>query len=327
MVEGIKAGIVEGRAAGGRDKPVMACLMTRAAQPTPLDTGRELVPAYAFPENAVRALAKAVGYARWRREPAGLFWGFDEIHAEEARALCAEVAARRGDTWLTGEELGRVLNAFGLPMAASAVARNEDEAAAIAAIFGFPVVLKLTSPAVLHKTDANVVRLGLTTEKSVRAAFTEIARNAAAALGQPLAPGSVGVLVQPMFTGVETIVGLAEDPTFGPLVAFGLGGISVEVLQDVAFRIAPLTDRDAEALMRGVRGYQLLKGYRGRPACDVEALREVLLRVSLIGQHIPEIVELDLNPVIALPDGHGCRIVDARARIAPRGSSGRAAKR
>ena len=215
-----------------------------------------------------------------------------------------------------------MLNAFGLPMAASAVARNEDEAAAIAAIFGFQIVLKLASPEILHKTDANVVRLSLMTEKSVRAAFAEIARNAAAAVGQPLRPGAVGVLVQPMFTGVETLVGLTEDPNFGPLVAFGLGGVSVDVLHDVAFRIAPLTDRDAEALLRGVRGYQLLKGYRGRPACDVEALREVLLRVSLIGQHIPEIVELDLNPVIALPDGHGCRIVDARARVAPYGRRG-----
>ena len=124
-----------------------------------------------------------------------------------------------------------------------------------------------------------------------------------------------------MFTGVETIVGLTEDPNFGPLVAFGLGGVSVEVLHDVAFRIAPLTDKDADALLRGVRGYQLLQGYRGRPACDVEALRDVLLRVSLIGQHVPEIVELDLNPVIALPDGHGCRIVDRPGPGA--GASGR----
>ncbi|MGE3177111.1 MAG: GNAT family N-acetyltransferase [Vicinamibacterales bacterium] len=316
IADGIKAGIVAGRAAGGEGKPVLACLMTQSGPPTPLNTGAEQIPTYAFPENAVRALAKAAACARWREEPPGLYCGFDEIHAEEARHLCRDVLAARGDTWLTSEELGRVLNAFGLPMAAGAVARSDDEAAAIAAIFGFPVVLKLASPEILHKTDANVVRLNLTTEKSVRAAFNDIARNAAAACGRPVAPGAVGVLIQPMFTGVETIIGLTEDPNFGPLVAFGLGGVSVEVLHDVAFRIAPLTDTDADALMRGVRGYQLLQGYRGRPACDVEALREVLLRVSLIGQHVPEIVELDLNPVIALPEGHGCRIVDARVRVA-----------
>ncbi|MGE3511106.1 MAG: GNAT family N-acetyltransferase [Vicinamibacterales bacterium] len=315
MLNGIKTGIAAGRAAGAVDKPVLACLMTGSGQPTPLDTGTELVPTYAFPENAVRALAKASAYARWRREPAGLFWSFDEIHAGEARALCREIVAARGDTWLTDEELGRVLNAFGLPMAAGAIARSEDEAAAIAAIFGFPVVLKLAAPQILHKTEANVVRLNLTTERAVRAAFTDIARTVAASR-KPAPVGNLGVLIQPMFTGVETLVGLKEDPNFGPLVAFGLGGVSVEVLRDVAFRIAPLTDRDADALLHGIRGFQLLQGYRGRPASDVEALREVLLRVSLIGQHVPEIVELDLNPVIALPDGHGCRIVDARARVA-----------
>lgn len=319
MLDGIRRGIAAGRAAGATDKPVLACLMTRqAGQTTPLPVGDELVPTFAFPENAVRALAKTHGYAQWRREPAGLFWSFDEIHAGEARALCRDVVAARGDTWLTAEELGRVLNAFGLPTAAGGIARSEDEAAAIAAIFGFPVVLKLASPQILHKTDANVVRLNLTTEKSVRAAFADIARNAATAAGKATAAGTVGVLIQPMFTGVETLIGLTEDPNFGPLVAFGLGGVSVEVMRDVAFRIAPLTDRDAEALVRGVRGYQLLQGHRGRPAADVDALREVLLRVSLIGQHIPEVVELDLNPVIALPDGHGCRIVDARARVAAR---------
>lgn len=317
MLAGITSGISESRAEGATDKPILACLMTgHTGQTTPLAAGSEFVPTFAFPENAVRALGKAAAYAEWRREPLGLFWAFDEIHAGEARALCREIVAARGDTWLTSEELGRVLNAFGLPMAAGAMARSEDEAAAVAAIFGFPVVMKLAAPQVLHKTDADVVRLNLTSEKSVRVAFSDIARNAAAATGRALEPGTVGVLIQPMFTGVETLVGLTEDPTFGPLVAFGLGGVSVEILKDVAFRIAPLTDRDADALLQGVRSYPLLQGYRGRPACDVDALRDVLLRVSLIGQHIPEIVELDLNPVIALPEGHGCRIVDARARVA-----------
>ena len=126
-----------------------------------------------------------------------------------------------------------------------------------------------------------------------------------------------GVVIQPMVTGgVETIVGITDDRLFGPLVAFGLGGILVEVLGDVLFRIAPLTDRDADELLHGVRGFKLLQGYRGQKPVDLESLRELLLRVSRLAEEVPEIAELDLNPVIALPPGNGCRIVDARIRVA-----------
>ncbi len=338
----VKQAVVAARQAGATNKPVVACLMARTAPP-PIDTGTELIPVYPFPEHAARALAKVCAYARWRRTPPGLFWSFDEIHADEARALCRDVIAARGRTWLTAEELRRVLYAFGLPVAAGSVARSDVEAAAIASILGFPVALKLSSPAILHKTDANVVRLHLTTEKAVRAAWHDIAKNAAAAIAQRSTsvpsdlPGqsvraptsthavgaqTLGMLVQPMFSGIETIVGLIDDPNFGPLVAFGLGGLSVEVLRDVAFRMAPMTDRDADELLHEVRGSPLLRGFRGRPAVDLQALRDVLLRVSLIGQFVPEIQELDLNPVIALPDGHGCRIVDARARVGGRDEDG-----
>lgn len=312
---GIKDGVRAARVAGASSKPVLTCLMAHTTPP-PVDTGQELLPAFPFPEQAARALAHVSAYARWRRTPPGLFWSFDEIHADEARALCRDVVAARGRTWLSAEELRRILYAFGLPLAAGSVARSADEAAAIASILGFPVVLKLSSPEILHKTDANVVRLHLTTEKAVRAAWYDIAKNAAQVAGsQPIAAGGLGMLVQPMFSGIETIVGLTEDPNFGPLVAFGLGGVSVEVLQDVAFRIAPMTDTDADQLLLDVRGAPLLHGFRGRPAVDLQALRDVLLRVSLIGQLVPEIQELDLNPVIVMPDGHGCRIVDARARV------------
>jgi len=128
-----------------------------------------------------------------------------------------------------------------------------------------------------------------------------------------------GVVIQPMIAGgVETMIGITDDPLFGPLVAFGLGGIHVEVLGDVHFRIAPLTDRDADALLHGVRGFKLLQGYRGHPPADLDSLRELLLRVSRLAEEVPEIAELDLNPVIALSPGNGCRIVDARIRVSPR---------
>jgi acyl-CoA synthetase (NDP forming) len=117
--------------------------------------------------------------------------------------------------------------------------------------------------------------------------------------------------------GVETMIGVAADRLFGPLIGFGLGGIFVELMGDMRFRIAPLTDRDADELIHDIRGFPLLDGYRGQPAADVDALRDVLLRISRLADEVPEIVELDLNPVIALPDGHGCRIVDARIRVRP----------
>jgi acyl-CoA synthetase (NDP forming) len=134
--------------------------------------------------------------------------------------------------------------------------------------------------------------------------------------GGGLLPAEATVVIQPMIAGgVETMMGIVQDPVFGPLVAFGLGGTHVELLGDVHFRIAPLTDRDADELLRSIRGYQLLLGYRGQPPADLEALREVLLRLSQLTTEVPEIAELDLNPVIALPPGQGCRIVDARIRV------------
>lgn len=135
-----------------------------------------------------------------------------------------------------------------------------------------------------------------------------------------MAPPPAAVLVQPMILeGIEVMAGVALDPMFGPLVAFGLGGTSVEVLQDVCFRVAPLMDRDAAEMVRGTRGWRLLQGYRGHPPAVVPALEQILLRLSWLAEELPELVELDLNPIFALPPGAGCRIADARARVAAAG--------
>jgi acetate---CoA ligase (ADP-forming) len=313
VMTAIGEGVAAARAAGIANKPVLVCTMTESTKGAPVPAGSELIPAVAFPENAVRALGKVAAYARWRREPLGLPWGFDDVHVDEARALCRGVVAARGDTWLTQEELLRVLDAFGLPMVPSPAARNEDEAAALAALIGFPVVMKVMSPEILHKTDAGAVVLDLTTEAAVRSAFRRLTAKAPAVL----APSSGSAIVlQPMIvSAVETIVGVTADPLFGPLVGFGLGGVAAEVLRDVGFRIAPLSDKDADDLIRSVRSFPLLAGHRGRPPADVTALRDLILRVSLMSVQLPEIRELDLNPVMALPAGHGCRIVDARIRV------------
>ncbi len=314
-VSAIRQGILNARRAGATAKPILGCVMGSAGRPQPLHTPDERVPLYAFPENAVRALAKVAAHAEWRAQPPGLLWGFDDVYAEEARATCRGAADARGETWLTDEELRRVLHAFNLPLVAAAVARSRDEAAASAAVLGFPVVAKIHSPRIQHKTDVGGVLINLHDQDAVRGAFDELLARAVKA-GVP--PAETAVLIQPMLKGgVETIIGITADPLFGPLIGFGLGGIHVELMGDMRFRIAPLTDRDAEELLHETRGFALLQGYRGQPAADIAALRDVVLRMSRLADEVPEIVELDLNPVIALPDGHGCRIVDARIQVRP----------
>jgi len=313
IIEALQEAAARARAAGVTAKPILACVMADAPGRGSLHAGAERIPTYAFPENAVRALGKVTAYATWRSQPAGLFWGFDDIHLEDARGICRSALAARGDTWLTDQEAWDVLHAFALPAAVRSLARTADEAVALASVIGLPVAAKLASTKVSHKTELGVVRLNLTTPQEVRQAFTDIVALASQAVG---ADGIDGVVIQPMISGgVETLVGIAHDQVFGPLVAFGIGGINVEAFGDVRFRVAPLTDRDADELLHEIRAVALLKGHRGRPPADLDALRDVLLRVSRLAEEVPEIAELDLNPVIALPPGHGCRIVDARIKV------------
>jgi acetyl coenzyme A synthetase (ADP forming)-like protein len=317
----IREGVAAGRRAGATRKPILACVMADTGGVVPLDVNGEHLPTYAFPENAARARGKIAAYATWRAQPPGLFWGFDNVHVDVARDVCRKAlngasGATQGDRWLSSDEVSAVLNAFGLPLAVGAVAHTADEAAALASVLGFPVAAKLTSRQVQHKSEIGGVRLNLANEHAVRRAFSDIVARAR----QFVRAGTIdGILIQPMIAGgVETIIGIADDPLFGPLVAFGLGGIHVEVLGDVRFRVAPLTDRDADELLNEIRGFPLLRGFRGHAAADVDALRDILLRVSTLANDVPEILELDLNPVIALPPGNGCRIVDARIRVGTR---------
>jgi acyl-CoA synthetase (NDP forming) len=200
-----------------------------------------------------------------------------------------------------------------LRLAPGVLAHSADEAAALARVFGFPVVAKMMSTKALHKTELGGVRLHLGNEQAVRTAYEELVARARSTIGE-----LDGVLIQPMVTGgVEVLIGLSQDPVFGPLVAFGLGGVHVELFRDLAFRIAPLTDRDADEMIRSIRAFPLLEGYRGQPAVDLRAIRDVLLKLSYLGSQIPELVEIEFNPVIALGAGRGCQLVDVRARVAP----------
>jgi acyl-CoA synthetase (NDP forming) len=234
------------------------------------------------------------------------------VRFREARDLCRDIARQRGDTWLTADELHRLLQEADLRLAPGVLAHSADEAAALARVFGFPVVAKMMSVKALHKTEIGGVKLHLGNEQAVRTAYQELA-------GRGRTLGELdGVLIQPMLTGgVEILIGLSQDPVFGPLVAFGLGGIHVELFRDVAFRVAPLSDGDADQMIRSIRAFPLLEGYRGQPPVDLRAVRDVLLKISYLGSQIPELVEIEFNPVIALGAGRGCQIVDVRARVAP----------
>lgn len=314
MLSGIADGVVEGRRQGAAHKPVVVCTMASSSTAT-LHAGGDRVPVYEFPEQAARVLAKTAAYATWRAAPTGAFVALEDMRIREARELCREIARSRGESWLTTQELQQLVHAAGLQLAPSVIAHSADEAAALARVFGYPVAAKIASPLAVHKTEVGGVRLHLSSDHAVRTAYKELCAAAVDKLGGALD----GIVIQPMVTsGTETLIGLTQDPMFGPLVAFGLGGTQVELFRDVAFRIAPLTDRDAEEMIHGVHGFDLLDGYRNKPAADLGALRDILLRVSYLGAQIPELAELEFNPVMAMPAGHGCHIVDVRARVALR---------
>jgi acetyl coenzyme A synthetase (ADP forming)-like protein len=297
-------------------KPVLGCIVTGEAELAALrlalskqEPELAALPLYAFPESAVRALGRASAYAAWRARPAGVEPKLASVDAERAREIAsATLAAAPQGAWLDPERASELLRCHGIDLVRAERVESVREACAAAERIGFPVVLKAGSPALLHKTEAGGVALGLGDAAAVRAAWTRMRRRLGEAMGG-------GLVQEQVETGVETIVGVVQDPAFGPLVMFGLGGVATEVLGDRAFRIVPLTDLDARELVREIRGAPLLLGYRGGPQADLDALEELLLRVARLAEDLPELAEMDLNPVCAT--AKGARAVDVRARIAP----------
>jgi acetyl coenzyme A synthetase (ADP forming)-like protein len=302
---------VHGVVAGQEEPvPVVAVFMAaEAASTAPLSTGEPRIPLYTYPESAARALGAAVEYTAWRDRPEGEFPQFDDIDRPTAEQIVRRAVVRLGDEggWLEPEEITEILDAYGIRSARIAVARSEDEAASVADRFGGPIAMKVIAPSVLHKSDVGGVELDVVGEDEVRAAYRRV---------MSVSDDTEGVLIQDFVTGGhEVLVGMVEDPVFGPLVVFGLGGIYVELMQDVAFRINPLTDLDVESMIADVRTAKVLQGYRGSEPGDVPALEELLLRLSTLIDHIPEISEMDLNPVKVLAPGNGAIVVDARVKV------------
>jgi acyl-CoA synthetase (NDP forming)/GNAT superfamily N-acetyltransferase len=269
----------------------------------------ERIASFAYPDGAVKALSHAARYGRWLSSDHGRIPELPGVRCEEARELVAAfLRANPQGGWLPATSVTRLLGCYQIPQVSTVIVATEQEAVAAAAALDGPVVLKAQAEGVVHKTEAGAVKLDLRSTDDVRAAY----RSLTDAFGDAL----TGVLVQPMLRGgVEVLVGVVHEAVFGPLVVFGLGGVATDLLGDHRARLTPLTDTDARELISGLRAARLLDGYRGQPAADISAVADVLLRVSRLADDLPEVAELDLNPMIARADG--CQAADARIRIVP----------
>jgi acetyl coenzyme A synthetase (ADP forming)-like protein len=296
------------------DKTFLCVYMQSGGAPTELSSPDVGFPTFAFPERAAKALRKATTYAEWLARPEGKFIEFDDIDTAGARYVVdAVIGSDDGSDdegiWLDPDSVDTLLEAYGIAIPRSQVVANIDAAVAFGEELGGPIVLKVISPSAVHKSDVGGVALDVSGPSAIEAAYAQVTG---------AVPDPEGVLVQEFVSGGhEILIGMVEDPTFGPLIVFGLGGVFVELIGDVAFRIHPLTDLVASEMIQDVKSARLLEGYRGGEPGDIDAVIDTLLRVSALIEDVPEIIEMDLNPVKVGTPGSGVRIVDARIKVRP----------
>ena len=301
--EDVAAAIKRAVAARAGRKPVLAVFMSAHSGAAFLDP----IPCFSFPEAAAIALARATAYGEWLAQPESAPFEAGDVDRLAVRGIVDRVLGRGGG-WLTPDETQSLLGAVRLPVARSRVAASEDEAIVAADDIGYPVAIKAIGPRIVHKTDVGGVKVGLNTPDDVRDAWRDLTSR--------LGTSMTGVLVQEMVTGgVEMLIGAVEDPTFGPVLLCATGGTLAELLKDTQFRLHPLTEHDAAAMIDGLRGARLLRGYRGAKPADEHALEDALLRLSVLVGLCPEIQELDINPLVVLE--HGVRALDVRVRVEP----------
>ncbi len=296
-------------------KPVLACFMMSGAAAIDLRYGDSaLLPIYMFPEDAVQSLALAWPYARYRQREEGRHREFADVDEDTARRFLTAHAAAAGDHgWLAPEIAMGLLRMYGIRTAETKAAFSPDTAAQVAHEMGFPVAMKLRSTTLTHKTDVGGIALNLQNEEEVRAAYVTM-RNRLVQAGR--AEAMEGVVIQQMMKGgQEVIIGMSQDPVFGPLLMVGIGGVQVELIKDVAFSLHPLTDKDPDYMLNQLRGLPLLTGWRGSRPKDVAALKEVLLRFSELVDDFSEIAEMEINPLMVFDEGQGCAVVDARVLV------------
>jgi acetate---CoA ligase (ADP-forming) len=303
--------------ADGTEKPILACFMGEARMNAGIDilTARG-IPNYPFPERAANAIRAKSDYRRIQARAEPNYSQF-EVEKEKVQSLFERVEEEERNS-IGDYEAKDILTAYGFKIPKSEIADTPEKAVEISQSFGYPVVLKIASPDILHKTDVGGVRVGLSSEQEVRDAFDLMMYRTQRYLPEARV---LGCLVQEMVPkgGLEVLVGMNRDPQFGPLVTFGLGGIYVETLKDVTFRIAPFSIQEARQMLGEIRAHALLDGVRGQPAVDKDAIVDALLRIGQLVQDFPEIVELDINPLIVYPQGRGAVAIDMRLVLAAKG--------
>ena len=276
-------------------------------------TNREIlakgdVPYYTYAEGAIRTLAAMIKFAIWVNTPEGKVTKF-KVNKAKAKKIFDKVKKEKRPNLLE-EEGQEVLKAYGLPLPTSALAKDENEAVKIANKIGYPVVMKIASPQIIHKSDAGGVKVNLTNDKEVKNAYKTIVKNAKKYDKKAEIKGVL--IVEMVKGGKEMIIGSKLEPGFGPVIMLGMGGIYVEVLKDVTFKLAPVTSKEADTMISEIKTQKLLKGVRGEKPSDIAKLSECIQRLSQLVTDFKEIKELDMNPVLVMDKGKGCRILDVR---------------
>ena len=293
------------------EKPIVGVFMTKSEFFSQLSDMQVNVPFFMYAEQAADGLNRLNQQRIWNEKPIGTSPVF-EVNRERAREIIMQ-SASQGREQLTTRESIDVLDAYGIRVCRSGFAVNEEEAVAVAEKVGYPVVMKMTSKTTSHKTDVGGVRVNIQNADDLRAQYRDLI---AKLKEKNLLEGLEGVIIQEMVKGSrEMVCGVATDPQYGHMVMFGLGGVFIEVMKDVTFRMAPLTDVDADEMIRGVKAYKLLEGARGTTPAQMDQLKECLLRISQLVGDFPAITELDINPlIISEKNGEGIA-VDGRIKV------------
>ncbi|MFA9444053.1 GNAT family N-acetyltransferase [Egicoccus sp. AB-alg6-2] len=311
--EDVARSLIEAKSKLAAGTPVVSVFMSATGMPPELAEAE--IPSFAFPEAAARAMGRVATYSAWRRRPLGEVVEPDGMDREAARRIVDRALADAHDptaAWLSSEDAEALLRAYGVPLARSRVVATPEEGARTQAEFAAPVAVKVAAP--IHKTDVGGIELGLSSPEAVAEAISRIRQSL---IDADLGEHADAFLVQEMVgEGLEMVVGVTHDPSFGPIVMAGMGGTLVELLRDVSVRITPLTDRDVDDMLADLRMAPLLTGYRGAPPADVPALKDLLFRINAMVEDLPEVAELDLNPIFVRPDGRGVVGVDVRLKLA-----------